>query len=98
MQTIFIVALFSTLQGYRLALAPCKGKIEKTQFNSIKQNTIRQKEYDVYCLPGVYAHGWVANVVVDHHPPDEEDQQRRNQEVCDARPDHPNFLETKIKD
>ena len=50
------------------------------------------------CLPGVYAHGWVANIVVDHHPPDEEDQQRRDQEVCDARPDHPNFLETKIKD
>ena len=55
--------------------------------------------YDVAsCLPGVYAHGWVANIVVDHHPPNEEDQQRRNQEVCDARPDHPNFLETKIKD
>jgi len=64
MQTIFIVALFSTLQG----------------------------DNDYFQHPGVYAHGWVANVVVDHHPPDEEDQQRRDQEVCDARPDHPNFI------
>ena len=37
--------------------------------------------------------GWIDNEMMRHRRPDEEDQKGGNEEVCDASPDHPNFLE-----
>ena len=95
MQTIFIVAVFSALQGDRLGLAPNKeidyfqhpAKFRLKQIETVKKNLQCRR------LPAVHAVWWIDNIVVDHHPPDEEDQQRRDEEVCEARPEHPKFLE-----
>ena len=62
-------------------------KLRLKQIETVKKNLQCRR------LPAVHAVGWIDNIVVEHHPPDEEDQQRRDEEVREARPEHPKFLE-----
>ena len=44
-------------------------------------------------VPAVDAPRWVGDEVVPHDSPDHQDEQGWNQEVGDASPEHPAFLE-----
>ena len=44
-------------------------------------------------VPAVDAPCWVGDEVVPHDSPDHQDEQGGNQEIGDASPEHPPFLE-----
>ena len=48
-------------------------------------------------IPAVDAPCWVGDEVVHHDSPDHQDEQGGNQEVGDASPEHPAFLEREQK-
>ena len=48
-------------------------------------------------VPAVDAPCWVGDEVVPHDSPDHQDEQGGNQEVGDASPEHPAFLEREQK-